>query len=263
MKVFDVSFFRKVSRRIMRILLTPKLPKFSASHIVKLGSNYGSKYVVDQPALHDSVLISGGCGEDISFDIEFAKTFNARVVMIDPIPRSQMHFEQVIQRIGQPAIEPYSSSGKQPITAYDLEGIKPDQLEFLPKAFWDKDQILTLFAPRNPNHVSYSFMDLQGTKSAGEQIDVTTVTISEIVKLIAPARVEVIKLDIEGAQLEVIRDCFNQKVFPSQIIVEIDELFFPTIKGRKRAKVLLKLLKGNGYVPVAAHEKFDITFLRK
>jgi FkbM family methyltransferase len=256
------KFFSKINNKVKKILLTPKLPTLEKVKTLNLGSTYGSKLIADNPDLNNCIMLSGGCGEDISFDIEFARKYNARVILVDPVPRSAVHVERVLARAGLPASTNYVASGNQPIEAYDLTGIEENQFTFYPNALWDKDEQLELFPPANKEHVSFSFMDLQKTKGAEASIYVKSITVPEILKLQGIKEISVLKLDIEGAQLEVIRNCFDNEIFPNQIIVEIDELFFPSIKGRKRAVSLLKLLKNQGYKPVVAREKFDLTFVR-
>ena len=56
-----------------------------------------------------------------------------------------------------------------------------------------------------------------------------------------------IKLDIEGAEIEVINDMLKKKILPNQLLVEFDELHNNSLKGYLRATItIFKLLK-NGY----------------
>lgn len=251
-----------IFRKIKFYLLTPSLPEQKLVDLLVLGSEYGGKNLALVGDLSGSTLLSGGCGEDISFDIEYAAKFDAKVILIDPIPKSIEHVEKVFTRIGKPASAKYSKTGCQQTEAYDMSRISPGQIKFIPNALWSVNTKLKLFPPKNLDHVSYSFLDLQGVKKNSSGMEVDTITISEIVEMIQPTEITVLKLDIEGAQLEVLQHCFAIGVKPSQIIVEIDELFFPTIRGRRRARTLLKLLKDNGYELVARMHKFDLTFVK-
>ena len=69
------------------------------------------------------------------------------------------------------------------------------------------------------------------------------------------------KLDIEGAALEVIDTMLADKVFPKQLIVEVDEMHFPSFKSKRRASLLFKKLKRNGYV-LGHQDSCDFTFVR-
>ena len=65
-----------------------------------------------------------------------------------------------------------------------------------------------------------------------------------------------IKLDIEGSEIEVLKSMIDQKIFPNQILVEFDEL----IKINKIAidrfkKVHQKLLSEN-YKLIKTHNEF-------
>ena len=55
------------------------------------------------------------------------------------------------------------------------------------------------------------------------------------------------KLDIEGAEIEVLTDCMNQGIKPQQILVEFDELNMPSRQGFERVTMIDQLLRENGY----------------
>jgi hypothetical protein len=57
----------------------------------------------------------------------------------------------------------------------------------------------------------------------------------------------ILKLDIEGAGLEVIQQMFEDLIYPDQILIEMDEMHFPSFKSKFRAQKLFRLLKKNEY----------------
>jgi len=59
--------------------------------------------------------------------------------------------------------------------------------------------------------------------------------------------IDILKLDIEGAALEVIQRMFNDRIYPDQILVEVDEMHFPSFKSKFRARQLFRLLKKHEY----------------
>ena len=58
--------------------------------------------------------------------------------------------------------------------------------------------------------------------------------------------IPLIKLDIEGAEIEVLKRCMDIGIFPQQILVEFDEL--NEHKGFDRVTEIDQLLKKNGYI---------------
>lgn len=98
----------------------PRLP-VTPHHLrlIKLGSKYGGWTFADVQNLQGSTIISGGLGEDASFDVEFAARFGARVVLVDPTPRSIRHFEELQASAGagrRLRIRPAASSRSAPMT---------------------------------------------------------------------------------------------------------------------------------------------------
>ena len=50
------------------------------------GSEYGHWCFIEHESLRDCIVISGGVGEDMSFDIDFASEYGAKVILYDPNP---------------------------------------------------------------------------------------------------------------------------------------------------------------------------------
>ncbi len=64
---------------------------------------------------------------------------------------------------------------------------------------------------------------------------------------VEPSTVNLVKMDIEGAEIEVIESMIEEQFFPKQILVEFDELNVPTVKAFSRVTKIDTLLKKNGY----------------
>lgn len=246
-------------------ILSPKFPKVRESKLTRLGSLYGGK-ILSPEGLKGGTLISAGCGEDITFDIEVAREFDMQVVLIDPVPQSILHVKKVLERLGQPPIEDLKQdSGKQEVSSYDLRDLNQNQFVLIEKALFNFVGKLSLFPPSNIEHISHSFMDLHKTKAVSgyHELNVECTTVRAIIEELKIESVNLLKLDIEGAQLEVLTSIFEDSIFPDQILVEIDELHFPSLANRRRAKRFLALLKENRYELIARENQFDLSFVRK
>lgn len=57
--------------------------------------------------------------------------------------------------------------------------------------------------------------------------------------------IDLVKMDIEGAEYQVLEDIINSKIFPTQILVEFHHRF-PEI-GLQKTKDAINLLKKSGY----------------
>ena len=246
-------------------LLQPRFPKIKITQTMSLGSNYGGKVFCPND-LRGTTVISAGCGEDISFDVEIARMFELNVILIDPVPRSISHVNQVLARIGEPSTSGVTPiAGKQEVNTYNLEGLKSSQLILIEKALFNHVGRISLFPPLDSSHISHSFLDLHKTRSiiGYQELRVECTTVKAIVEEFKITDLSILKLDIEGAQLEVLESMFADGIFPRQILVEIDELHFPSLSSRRRARKCLELLARNLYELIARENKYDLSFVRR
>ena len=73
---------------------------------------------------------------------------------------------------------------------------------------------------------------------------------------------DILKLDIEGGEISVLKNILNKKIFPKQILVEYKNIksinIFKLFKIYKINKGLLK----NGYSVININPKGDYTYLK-
>ncbi len=216
----------------------------------RLGTPYGGWEFLDVPELHNATIISAGLGEDASFDVEFAKAYNATVVIVDPTPRAVAHFAEIQARLGQPRTELYVEGGKQPAGAYDLSGLSDDNFIFVPNALWNEATTLKFFQPTNPEHVSHSIVNFQNDyRTDTPSIDVEAITFSGLIEKagLSGQEIPLFKLDIEGAEIEVIEHLLTAGHRPRQILVEFDELNTKEQRGVDRFTHINGVLDAHGY----------------
>lgn len=256
--------------RLRKLVLLPfrpwvKRPTGDGLNLVRLGSPHGGKTLAVLPNLYGSTLLSGGAGEDISFDVAFLARFGGRVVLVDPTPRAIQHIQNTLTRIGFPSESDFGPDGTQPADSYDLSEIGEGQITYIAKALdrmSEKD--IDLLAPEDPRHVSFSSPLLRASKldEAPTRLSCKTISVQDALRESHSQIPSVVKLDIEGAALEALSGMLGAKIHPSQIIVEIEELDFPSLRNYQRARQILRLLKSGGYVLVS-REKSDFTFVLK
>lgn len=234
-------------------------------NIIHLGTDYGGWSFVDEKDLYGCTIISAGLGEDASFDVEFASKYNAKVIIVDPTPRAIAHFEKIIESIGNPSKQKYSKDGCQPIEAYNLSAVTKDNFTLITKALWDKNANLKFFEPVNPNNVSHSIVNFQNNYSENtKSIEVEAVTLDSILidLNIDKSVIPLMKFDIEGAEIEVIKSCIDLDIMPRQILVEFDELNVPAPKGFARVTEVDDLLRSNGYKLIKTDGQADFLYIK-
>jgi FkbM family methyltransferase len=197
------------------------------SDLRRLGSAYGGWWVPESLITSDSICYLVGVGTDISFDLALVERFGCRAWGIDPTP----------------------------LTAAWVADQNLDQRwKFVPIGVAGETAELRFYAPQNPEHVSHSVKNLQNTDRffTGE-----VVTIAELMNRLGHDRIDLLKLDIEGAEHDTIRAMLADGVFPRVLCVEYDQP-----EPLSWARSTTAALERAGYDLVKI-EEFDLTFVRR
>jgi FkbM family methyltransferase len=242
------KFRNRVSHRLARRKYAPMIEIQRSTELLRLGSSFGGWVFEPSADLQCSVIVSCGLGEDASFDIEFASRFCAKVIVIDPTPRAIRHFEAIQERVGQPAVQSYVKQGRQPVDSYDLRKITNESLILERSALWIENAKLKFFAPSNPDHVSYSVVNYQNNYSQETpHIEVTSITLEALFAKYHLDAIPLIKFDIEGAEIQVIRYMLEKAMHPRQLLVEFDEMNSPSDRSKQNVEEIDRLLRHEGY----------------
>ena len=267
---YALILYRKLKIRYNKIKGIPRHPiqdskTVSGYNITYLGSHYGGWNFVDEDTLKGSTIISAGLGEDASFDIEFASKYNAKVIIIDPTPRAITHFNAITNSLGKQSTCNYSFDGCQPIESYDLSNVNQNNFSIITKALWNENTKLKFFEPNDPSYVSHSIINYQNKYSKNtKSIEVEAVTLASLLKdlNLKVSEISIMKLDIEGAEIEVLKSCVEEGILPRQILVEYDELSIPSEKAYNRVTEVDNLLKVNGYKLIKTDGQEDFLYYR-
>lgn len=228
---------------------------------LRIGSNYGGWWISTRRDLHKRKVLSIGAGEDLSFDAELANEFDCQISIYDPTPRAIIHYNNFKKSIGKPAELRYSKNGLQPIAAYNLLNATQRNFIYYDKAIWIETGTIKFFTPQNSEHVSHSITGYeQKILNSDDFIIVECIDIGEI----AIDKFEIIKLDVEGAEISIL----NRMIFshskdslPHQILVEYDLLKIPKFANFQAVFNCNKLLLQNGFV-LCYVEGLNFTYLK-
>ena len=194
--------------------------------LCRLGSKYGGWWVSRRALKTGNVAYCAGAGEDITFDLALHAA-GLSVTTFDPTPRAISHVD---------AVRPHDQ-----------------RFRFVPLGWWDEEATLRFYAPRDPSHVSHSALNLRQTS---EFFEARVNTVRALAQELGDSRIDLIKMDIEGAELRVIHSLLRDGPLPEVLCVEFDQP--QPLKGVIRAVLLLKSV---GYT-VAAIEQWNFTFVR-
>ena len=222
---FIIKFLKRILPNKKNLFLN-KLNFNYVNNVVYLGSNYGGWSFVNKENLRNKFIISAGLGEDASFDVELINKFNCKVIVVDPTPRAIDHYNQIIKNSGKKNKTSYKEGGSQEISSYNLTKIDYKNFILINRGLYEQDGLgLKFFAPPNNSHVSHSINDWQNNyKKNTSYINIETITVKKILQKFNLDFLDMIKLDIEGSEIEVLNNMIKEKIFPNQILVEFDEL---------------------------------------
>jgi FkbM family methyltransferase len=192
--------------------------------------------------------------------------YNCKVIVVDPTPRAIDHYNQIIKSSGTSKKDSYKEGGKQMISSYDLTNISNKNLILIRKGLYNSDnEELKFFAPPNKSHVSHSINDWQNDyKKKSDFIKIETITVKSIIKEFDIQNLEMIKLDIEGSEIEVLDLMIDEKILPNQILVEFDELNKINEIALKRFSDIHQKLLFNEYELIKTNSKFpDFLYIKK
>jgi len=211
-----------------------------------LGSNYGGWAIYNNINLYRSTVISAGLGEDASFDLELSSKYNCKILFIDPTPRSITHYYNIKKNINKKRKINYpKNTGNMPIESYDLSKIKKSNLLIAKYALWKSNKKkLKFYMPDNNTNVSHSLI----YKRSKYFINVVSISLKKIIERYKIKKIELLKMDIEGSENIVIKNMIKDRIFPNQILIEIEDLHKINLINLKKFNKLNNLLIKNGYI---------------
>ena len=149
----------------------------------RLGTRYGGWWVYGPSIGRDPLLIDCGLGFDLSFPEAFLRRFGGRAIGVDPNPR---------------ALE-YARTHR------------PANMEVRAAALWgEAGRTLEFHMPRRAEHLPQGADGVSGSLLAShayageERIAVRTTSLEELLAQAGRAECDVLKLDVEGAEYEVL-----------------------------------------------------------
>jgi len=196
-----------------------------------LGTEYGGWPVIPQLMNSDAIIYSAGVGEDISFDLALIDKYNVFIHAFDPTPSS---------------------------IDYINNNINTKHFIMHNYGLYDKDCKMKFYLPRNKKYISHSIYDKGGEGA----IEVNMRKITSIMDELGHTHIDLLKIDIEGAEYDFIKDMIKNKIYPSQLLIEFHHRFKNL--SPKMTKEILFLLDEVGYgLYYVSDWGTDFGFIRK
>lgn len=214
------ALYKKVEQRLAQNTLNRLLDQCSLSH-QKIGTGYGGWYVPDGLLTSQSLCYGVGAGEDISFEVELIHKYGCEVHCFDPTPRAKRHVDQLHQNTINGI--PTSINGAAG-WCYRIDPGCLARLHFHAIGLWSEDRTMRFYAPANPAHVSHSIVNLQHTT---EFFEADCRTLRTVMQTLGHSGLSLLKLDVEGAEYDILTSLVDGTIRPTVLCVEFDEGYNP------------------------------------
>jgi FkbM family methyltransferase len=176
-----------------------------------------------------SVIYSGGVGRDITFEHELVGQFGCNVLLFDPSPTGLETMAKTENQILQFKFQPLALAGSC------------GTLKFTP--------------PQNPEEGSwFTQSDETGT------LEVPSKNLSTLMRENGHDHIDFLKIDIEGAEYEVLEDLLRHRLPVKQIAVEFHHGMLPGIRRSQTVRMIIRLVAA-GY-KLLAQVGNNHTFIR-
>lgn len=221
------AFIRRLGRRVrrfIRFILGKELIQRRQLCIPNEchGSEHANWVIASNIIDRHSTVYSIGVGNDITFDLSLIRQYGVIVHAFDPTPRSILWIN---------------------------EQVLPDEFLFHPIGIADFDGTALFHPPSNPNFVSYAIINqenLVGVSDIDQQIVEAPVRrLKTIMNELGHEKIDLLKMDIEGAEYGVIEDLLGQSLHIRQILVEFHHRHFSG--GVQKTRDAIYALNKAGY----------------
>src|SRR5688572_10904221 len=222
-------------RRLVRAMAGRELLERADLHVPlqQHGTDYGGWTFCPKGLGCDSVLYSFGVGTDISFDLGVIGTFGCELHAFDPTPKA-------VAWIHRQPLPPQFMFHEFGLAAYD------GFAQFQP--------------PSNQEHVSFSMVSSSNSLGSGCTLPVRRLT--TVMEMLGHPCVDLLKIDIEGAEYDVLCDFVRARPNVRQILVEFHHRFSPSHVARTRQAICSLREAGYGIAYVTPTGE-EYTFLKR
>jgi len=176
-----------------------------------------------------SVVYSFGAGEDIRYEYVLCAATNCEMHIFDPTPRSIEHYklcQDVLYNNVQPFEDQRFGRGDpnyfESILASKTNNELKDKMNYHSIALYDCEDTFKFYYPKNRNHVSLSIDNMQKTN---EFIELPTKSIDQIIKDFKLRPPNVLKMNIEGAEVKSLRHMMEKTDIRPECIAVMFELY--------------------------------------
>lgn len=251
-----MQILKKTIKKVMGIDAFTNLQPLN--NLIHLGSKSHGYHVPQHFLNNASICYCIGAGEDVSFDTELVINFGCKVFIFDPMPESKNFFNKLKEHASRNQKLVVGNPG----SAYEYQ-ITEEQLAtitYIEKGIWDKEMMVKFYEPTRENYASHSILNLQ---QSDKFIEAPVDRLSNIMKKLNHKSIDLVKIEIEGAEYTVIDTIVEDKIDVKFILVEFDEVFHSQgMAYLKRIKASTDKILNAGYTIAHSTHLYKRLFVR-
>ena len=221
-----------------------------------LGTKYGGWSIpLDDKLDKNSIIYSGGVGEDMSFDLKLEDKYRCKIFLIDPTKRAIKHYEEV-KEFYNTKINNFSGN-IQSDYLYNIIDLDPDfnNYTYINKGLYREKTKLKFYKQTNPNYVSQSLVNnMYGNDYDEVEVD----SIKNIMKTYNHSKIDLLKLDIEGSEIDVLNNMLDDEIYPKYLCIEFDLFLKKKDNNNLTNNIIERLLRKN--YKIIDDKNLNITF---
>jgi FkbM family methyltransferase len=196
---------------------------------------YGDWTICPEYLSSRSIVYSLGIGDNIGFDIELIQQYGVEIHAFDATPRAD-----------------------QTANAADV----PLSFHAYPWVVMAEDGAVTLYQRQNSRGKGSQMYTLnKDAADTGSYVRVEGYSIPTLMSRLGHRQIDLIKIDIEGAEYEVLDSLLAHKIYPRQILVEFHHRF-PGFGLAKTAKTIADLRAAGYRIFAVSGSGIEISFVR-
>lgn len=202
---------------------------------IALGNRYAEWAICPDGVNRESIVYSFGVGEDISWDLRMIEKFGMKVHAFDPSPRSISWL-----------------SGQE----------LPERFVFHPYGLAAEDGAITFAEPTDPGAHS---LRITGDWEDPDRLHTHRLPVHKldtITSMLGNVHIDILKMDIEGAEYVVIDDIVNASESISQLLIEFHHRF-SNIGVDATRKAIGKLNRAGFRIFHVSSNGEEMSFIRK
>ncbi len=221
-----------------------------------LGSHFHGYYIPKDFLNKDSVCYCIGAGHDVSFDTELVFHYGCRVFIFDPAPEAKNHFMQLKNGLAKGEKVTVGSHRFM----YNISHEQLETISYIDTGVWSSNTKIRFYKPANDSYPSHS-IGLFSTSN--EYVEVPVDRLANLMKKLGHPTIDLLKMEIEGAEYEVLNTIVEDRPDVKMILVEFDELFHAKdFRYLFRIKKTTQSLISAGYTLAHSTPYFKRLFVR-